>query len=231
MNFILSALLIINISLTVQSQIIVPGSETLLDKLRLNKGVTGLKSALYDDIAGNPYIFKDFQKGKLIVNSGEEFDVNLRYDIFASEMHLKDKDEIYAIIHPEKVKLIEADSLKFIYSGYTKSPGEETPKEGSYFIVNTDGRCKLLVKKNIRIQDAEPPKLYQDAKPAKFILTDDTYYLKLEDKSAVRIRNKKELLSVLGDQKEALSSFISSNKLGIKDVEDMVRIVSYYNGL
>jgi hypothetical protein len=39
------------------------------------------------------------------------------------------------------------------------------------------------------------------------------------------------LLSVLGDKTEALNRFISSNKPGVKDVEDIARIVSYYNGL
>lgn len=97
--------------------------------------------------------------------------------------------------------------------------------------MKADGKCKLLVKKNIRLQESEPPKLYQDAKPPKFILTKDTYYLKLKDESAVKIRNEKELLSVLGDQKGELSKYISLNKLDIKDVEDMSRIVSYYNGL
>lgn len=216
---------------SVHSQIPVLGSETMLNKLRLNKGINGIENILYSSIKGDPYIFKDFQKGKLIVTSGEKFDVNIRYDIYANEMHLKDNNEIYAIIHPEKVKLIEVDSLKFIYSGYIKSVGVETTNDGSYFIVKTDGRCKLLVKKNIRIQDAEPPKLYQDAKPAKFILTNDTYYFKLGDNSAVRISNKKELLSVLSDQKEALNRFISSNKLDVKNIKDIIRIITYYNGL
>jgi hypothetical protein len=223
-TFFLSAFLII--SLNAQAQQIVPGSETLLDKLRLNKGISGPKNVLYADIVGNPYIFENFQKGKLILNNGEEYDITLRYDIYANELHIRANGEIYAIIHPEKVKLAEAGDIKFIYSGYTKSP-----EESSYFIVRTDGKCKLLIKKNIRIQDAEPAKLYQEAKPAKFILTNDTYYLKLEDKSAVRIRNKKEIFSVLGDQKEALNRFISSNNLAFKNVEALDKIVSYYNGL
>lgn len=215
----------------IQAQMVVVGSESILDRLRLNKGINGVETALYSNINGDPYIFKGFQKGTLTVNSGEKFEVNLRYDIYANEMHLKDKNEIYAIIHPEKVKLIEIDSLRFIYCGDIKSSEEETPKEGLYFILKTDGRCKLLVKKNIRVQDAEPPKLYQEAKPAKFILTNDTYFLKLEDKSAVKIKNKKELLSVLNDQKEALNVFMSSNKLDVKTVKDLIKIVTFYNGL
>lgn len=213
------------------AQIPIVGSEELLDKLRLNKGINGIETVPYSNIKGDPYYFKDFQKGKLIVNTGQKFDVNIRYDIYANEMHLNSNNEIYAIIHPEKVKLIEVDSIKFIYSDYVKSPDDKTPGGGSYFILRAEGKCKLLVKKNIRIQDAEPSKLYQDAKPAKFILTTDTYYLKTGDNTAVRIKSKNDLIFVLGDKKDALLSFISSEKLGIKNIEDLVKIVSYYNGL
>ncbi len=87
----------------------------------------------------------------------------------------------------------------------------------------------MLIKKNIRIQDAELPKLYQDAKPAKFIHTGDTYYLKPENKTAVRIDNKKDLLSILADKKDEITSFINSNKLGVKEVDDLAKIISFYN--
>jgi hypothetical protein len=228
-TFISSALLII--SLNAQAQQRLPESEALLDKLRLNKGISGLKDVLYKDITGNPYIFKDFQPGTLVTNDGERYKTSLRYDIYANEMHLKDKDQIFAIFRPEKVKMLETDSIKFIYSEYGKSAEAEVSDGASYFIVKTEGKCKLLVKKNIRIQDAEPPKLYQDTKPAKFIHTTDTYYLKLENKNAVLIRNKKDIPSVLTDQKEALNKFINSNKYGTKRIEDLVEIVDYYNNL
>jgi len=221
-------LLVIQSSI-LQAQVPVLGSETLLNKLRLNKGINGIESVLYADIKGDPFIFKDFMKGQLVIDTGEKIDVNVRYDTYADQMHLKDKDVIYAIIHPEKVKLIEVDSLKFIYSAYANSLAEETSKESSYFIMKTEGNCKLLIKKNIRIQDAEPAKLYVEAKPAKFIPTKDTYYLKLGDKPAIKIRNEKDLLSVLSDKKDKLSSLIKSNKLQINDINDLVKIVTNYN--
>jgi hypothetical protein len=213
------------------SQVIVYDTESMLDKLRLNKSINGIEDVSYSSIVGDPYIFKDFHQGKITLTNGETYQLNLRYDIYGNQIHIKDKDQIYAIIHPEKIASIIIDTLRFIYCNYVKSQGDKTSGEDSYFVLKADGKCKLLIKKNIRIQDAELPKLYQDAKPAKFILTNDTFYLKLGDNSAVRISSKKELLSVLSDQKEALNMFISSNKLGIKDVEDLIRIVSYYNGL
>lgn len=215
---------------TTHSQV-VTGSQAILDKLRLNKGINGIETVSYTNIKGDPYIFKDFHDGKLVVITGEQFDVKIRYDIYANEMHLKNNNEIYAIIHPEKVKLIAVDNILFTYSDFVKSSDDKFTGSGSYFIVKTEGKCNLLIKKNIRIQDAEPAKLFQEPKPARFILTNDTYYLKAGDSPAVRIKSKNDLLEVMSDKKDALTNFISSNKLGIKNIEDLSKIVSYFNGL
>lgn len=218
---------------SINAQIEIPGTEFMLNKLRLNKGLKGIPNTLYQDIQGDPFIFRDFQKGTLYVAPDQKVDVNVRYDIYADQIHLKDSSNmIYAIIHPEKVKLIEAGNYKFLYSFYLNSRKDDEAAQSSYFIVKTGKKCMLLVKKNIRIQDAELPTLYHETtKPAKFILTADTYFLKNEGSSAVRIRNKKDLLTVLADKSDAVSSYISSNKLDVKDVEDLIKIVSYYNSL
>ncbi len=216
---------------TAQSQVPVRDSELILERLRLNKGISGEETASYSDINGNPYLFQDFTRGVITVTSGQKTEANIRFDIYANEMHIKDRGDIFAIIHPEKMKFMEVDGLKFIYSKYIKSPGEESAKDGSYFILKSDGKCKLLVRKNMRIQDAEPPKLYQDAKPAKFIPTSDIYYLKLNDESAVKIKNEKELLSILADQREALSNYIRTNKFQVKEINDLEKIITYYNSL
>ncbi|MCE5347181.1 MAG: hypothetical protein LLG13_12970 [Bacteroidales bacterium] len=228
---IIVGLLLIQLSALNAQGTMVVESEAILSKLRLNKGIEGNVSVSYSSIDGDPYIFKDFQKGRLVLNSGETAEVDMRYDISANEMHMKYNNQIYAIFHPEKVKLIEAGNLKFIYSKYLKSEKDETPKEGSYFIVKTDGKCKLLIKKNIRIQDAELPKPLQDAKPAKFIPTNDTYYLKLDNESAVRVRNKNEVLAVMEDKKAEIEKYISSNKSDIKNIKDLDKIITFYNGL
>ena len=86
---------------------------------------------------------------------------------------------------------------------YLNSPKDDAPAKSSYFILKTEGKCTLLVKKNIRVQDAELPTLYQEAKPAKFVPTADTYFLKNDGSSAVRIKNNKDLLSVLADKSDA----------------------------
>ena len=229
--FTILAFLVTFYSAAVIAQSPVTGTDKLLDKLRLNRGIEGKENLYYDDVQGDPFIFRDFHEGTLYVLPDKEYKVSVRFDVYADQMHLKDSNEIYAIIHPEKVKLIEAGDYKFIYSAYVRYPGDTDPLNNSYLILKADGKCQLLVKRNIRVQDAELPKLYQEAKPAKFIYTSDTYFLKLKGMSAVRIKNKKELLTVLNDKSVAIDKFISSNKLDVKDLDDLIKIVSYYNTL
>jgi hypothetical protein len=210
---------------------VVHGSDVLLDKLRLNKSINGIGNVLYSNIAGDPFIFKEFHQGELLLISGETYRVDLRYDIYGNQIHMKEKGQIYGIIHPEKISKITVDTLRLIFSDYVSSSRDRSSANGSYFILQTDGKCKLLIKKNIRIQDAEPPKLYQAAKPAKFIPTGDTYYLKQGEKSAVRISSKKEILNILGDKKDEMIKFFNSTKPGLKNPDDLEKLVSYYNGL
>jgi hypothetical protein len=225
-------ILLLNLNtMILKSQMIVPGSESLLAKLRLNEGIKGIENVMYSEIKGNPFIFKDFRKGILETEEGEKFTVYIRYDIYADEMHIKNDNLIYAIIRPEKIKSIETDSIKFIYSAYSKHPGSAKSAGKSYFIVQAEGKCLLLQNKHLRIQDAEPPKLLQDAKPAVFVHRKDTYYLKKENNNAVLVRNEKDVLSVLTDKKEELNTYLNSKKISMKKAEDLVSLVNYYNGL
>jgi hypothetical protein len=228
---IFSTLLVIYSLAQVKSQVSVGRTDILLDQLRLNRGNEGNIGILYKDIEGDPYIFRDFQKGILYIEPEGKYNVKVRYDIFADQMHLKDSNMIYGITQPFRVKLIEAGNYKFLYSVFVDSPDDNEPTHSSYFVIKTEGKCRLLIKKSIRVQDAEPAKLYQEAKPPKFVVTADTYYLKTDGNSAVRIKNKKDLLAVLADKADAIDSYISSNKLGVKDSEDLAKIVSFYNSL
>ena len=216
---------------SVRSQNVVPGSEKLLDKLRLNKVMHGIEYETYETTVGDPFLYKDFHEGEIIFKNGETFNLNLRYDIYADQVHLKDNNLIYGIIHPEALASVSIDTLKLLYCSFVKSPADQSSEAG-YFILKTDGKCKLLVRKNIRIQDAEPPKGLQEARPTRFVAVGDTYYLRQEGKSAaVRINGKKYLLTVLEDRKEEINRLIKSEKLNAKNEADLTKIVTFYNSL
>lgn len=213
---------------TRSQQVYMEGSEELVNRLRLNKTISGMEKVTYADIAGDAFLYKDFAPGKIVLGSGEIFQLKMRYDIYSGKIQFKDRDQVFELMNPDKIASITIDTLKFEFAGINKS---EASDESSFFILGADGKCKLLIKKNVRLQPAEAPKAYQEARPAKFIHTGDTYYLKLEDRGAVKVNNKKDILIVLADKKDELDKFISSHKLGTKSEEDLVKIISFYNKL
>lgn len=219
-----SASIILNVNFKSSGQSVVPGSDALLDKLRLNKGM-GNSEVSYSSIEGNPFIFKDFEKAKLKLTSGETYDIKVRFDIYSNIMQVLNDGLIYAIGYPEKIQSVDLDKMTIVYSEYQKQG------EGSYFILQADGKCKLLVKKNIRLQEAELPKPYQEGKPPKFIPKDDTYYLKIGNEIAILIRNKGDILSVLKDHKKEIEEYMANNDTNIKKIEDLNNLIVYYNNL
>ena len=216
---------------TGNSQIVVPESDDLLFKLRLNKSTEEIKEIQYSDVIGDPFLYKDFSPGQIVLRSNETYSVEMRYDIYADLIHVRYKNNVFAIAHPDKLSCIIIDTVTFIYDHIKRSGTENSENKGSYLILMRDGRCKLLVRKNLRIQDPEPPKILQDAKPAKFIHTRDSYYLKQGNDNPILIRNIKDIINVMYDRKEVVSEYIRSNKFEFKKAEDLVGIVDYYNSL
>ena len=228
---IINILLILNTWNAGSQQIYLNEADELVNRLRLNKSINSLEKVTYSDIDGDPFLYKNFSRGKVILNSGEIFQLDLRFDIFSDQVQFKDKSEVFELTNPDKIAALIIDTVKLQFASYRNSPGDESSPEDSWFIVKADGKCKLLIKKNIRLQAAEPPKAYQEARPAKFIPTNDTYYLKLEGQSAIKINNKKDLLNLLAEKKDEIDKFITSSKLGTKSEIDLLKIISFYNKL
>ncbi len=228
-SILLSLILSFTLSGVALSQIPVAASEIILDKLRLNRIVSGPDAIQYSSIIGDPFMFADFHEGKFVLTDGGSYDLMLRYDIYADEIHVKKNDQVYGLSHPEKMAYVLIDTTKFVYSKIRKNV--DTINDEYYFVVATEGKCSLLIKKNIRVQDPEAPKPYQDAKPAKFIPLPDTYYVKLGDEVAIPVKSKKDLLEVLSDRESQINEFISRNKIKTKDIKDLKKVVDYYNSL
>lgn len=219
------------ITLNTQAQYQVPGSEDLLNKMRMKVGGNVLNNVKYDEIKGSPYIFPAFKQATIITQKGENVKLPVRYDLYANEMEVKNESGIYSIAQPEIIKLIITDSIKLIYSSYKNASGQDESRKHSYFILRSDGKCMFLIKKELRLQDSEKPKLYQDAKPAEFIFLKDSYFFKIGDNDAVRINNKNDALEIMADKESQIGAFIKENRINPGKAEDLEKLTEYYNSL
>lgn len=224
----LSILFIVAFVSNAQSQIEVLGTQSMVEKLRLEKGIKGIQETTYSDIEGDPYLFRDFHDGSVKMKNGEEYNAPLRYDIYSGEIHFKAKDQVYALINLEELESVKIKDTKFVYTSYKMSEGTENSKE-TYFEVLQEGNYMLLAKKNIRIQDAEPAKLYVEAKPAKFIVLEDSFFIKTKNEPAVRIKSKKDLDLYFEDKSDGVIDFTKKQKLKVNKSEDLIQIVKFAN--
>ncbi len=214
-----------------QAQIEVKGTEDILSKLRMNKAIEGTGNDTYQDIEGSAFMFEDFLSGNIKLKDGGIYNGLLRYDKYAGEIHFKKDDEIYAIAFPEKVEYIQIADKRFIYSDYKLSETEPISNEGGYFVVLIDKNCKLLAKKNIMIKDAQASKGVVEAKPAKFIDKSDSYFIKTGDLPAIAVKSNISLIYIFADKEAELSSFISKEKISFKKLNDLIKVVNYYNSI
>lgn len=102
-----------------------------------------------------------------------------------------------------------------------------------YYLVQKDGKNSLLVKQVMKyIKPKEPKTNYDVYKPASFKRFSDEYYIALENKKLIKItRKKKDFFKIFGENSNEVQSFMKKNKLNHKSIEDLEKIVTYYNSL
>ena len=181
----------------------------------------------YENIIGTPYIQKDFVKSSITEKDGSIFEnILLKYNGYDDAIEYKHPNgTILQLANPENfIEFKIGDDLYIYYNNDSKLLK-------GYYQVLEDGKFVLLVKHVVALLDAEAPKAYEDAKPAKFLPKPDSYFVLFGNSEMTEINHKKELLNLMIDQKDKISAFIKKNKLKTKKEDDLKQIVAYYNGL
>ncbi len=183
------------------------------------------------EVEGSPYEYKDFSTGKLVQYDNTSYNnIPLNYNIYEDRIEFMHKNEVaFYIDKPEDFKEIYIGNQKYIYRSF--NAGKKT-KYG-YFEVLKEGKVSLLKKKSMNIKEAEPEKAYSSAKPARFIKGPNNFYLLKEDNKIYEVKSPDDVLSIINDQNEKLSSFIKKNKLKFKSKKEqnLTDLISFYNSL
>ncbi len=202
-----------------------------LFKLTLNSSPVRSDREDYSTVEGDPYLYRDFAVGEVIMKTGEKIPLLLRFNAYTRVVQFRNGDEIYALLNQGNVYSVLIDTLRFVYTSYLKSTDDDNSKANTWFILKKDGNLKLLVMKNLRIQPGDASRAYQPPTSPKFISVADSHYLEAEGKSAIRIEDPKDLLPVTGDKSPAVMKFMKTNKLGVKKTKHLIKIIEYYNTL
>jgi hypothetical protein len=176
----------------------------------------------YAAIEGSPYFSDYYIDGTVYLTDGKEANLSLRYDMYLDEMEFTNKDKILWV-NKKNVKFIKYGTNMFFVGLAT----DDTSKL-QYYILKDTGEYTLYIKKKAVFYPSVAPKGYSAPVPDRFELEKDEFYIKLKDKPAQKIKNKKALLSLLANDKAALD-YIKEKKLRADDIEDLHKLVLYLN--
>jgi len=170
----------------------------------------------------------DWPTGILVYKDGSINDnYRFRYDIAADLIQfIADKDTLI-FASPDVINTLILGSHTFIYEYYTCDDSIQIKK--GYFELIEPGKNKLLLKRiaHNRFDGLNNPALFNTKKHI-----DNWYYISKSGQPAFKISfNRKFILSVLDHNTEEIEEFLRITENKLKDIEDLKKLVSYYNSL
>lgn len=177
-------------------------------------------------VEGSQYLSDDWSKGRIELENGNMIDsIDLRLNVYKSEMHFLNKNVEYTIGNPEAIKEVTWGDRKFIYSHYKDG---KSISQG-YFEVLVEGNIELLAFYYIVRLKASYNKALDVGEKSDHLILNKRYYI-ANNSSIIEVDKKgKSIFESLGDKGDILRKRIKEEDLSFKKKEDLVKIVTYMN--
>ena len=180
----------------------------------------------YRTIEGSPYLDSEFHPGSLSINKTKFTGVSLRYNCFEGYFEFESEQGV-KYFDPKVTRIdtlwLEGDTFLYVYFQSGKS-GKQTYMKAVHI-----GPTSVYLHSTIIISQPEETSGYVAAKPARFEKLAETIYLGEAGKPAIEFKGKKSLEEIFPEHHAMLNSYVKSEKLKLKKVEDVVRLCEYYD--
>ncbi|MEA1897888.1 MAG: hypothetical protein U9N53_09530 [Bacteroidota bacterium] len=193
-------------------------------KLHNNEASNTLNS--YNQIDGTPYLFEEFTQGKVTTKDSLTYHGLFRYDIYADNMEFESLSLVLTM-DPLTIETIAIGSHTFLYIPQL----DEASRRGAYYELILPGKCRLLQKRKVVLNEPQKAKPYVDAKPASFSKGKDVYYLQNGDNPLQKITGKKSLIEALEDHGQEIKAYMKHNKVSPHKLTELIDLINYYNQL
>src|SRR5674476_1127035 len=192
----------------------------LMDSYRFKK--------MTDGVYTSSNLKEKFSPGKIITPEGTTYDgIPLRYNAYSDDLEFQKGEDIYnidpkTIIRKAEFGGVVLGCMKYDFFGKIQN---------GLFEILTEGKATLLVKYTIKFLEKDKVQAFADPKPARFDTPKKEYYMKIDEAPAKLFTNKKSLLELFGNRKDEMESYISKNKLSVREDDSLKNIIAYFNSL
>jgi hypothetical protein len=177
-------------------------------------------------IEGSEYLVDEFRLAEV---SGIPQQIMVRYNAMTDMIEVQnEKKEVFSLMKKEPFNIITiipfTDKIKLL--NYKTKDGEVNGYLVELFNKND---VALYRRDKIAIQKGkEAINSYSPATSARYVKTNDEYYLSLKNETAVMMpKNKKELQDLFPMKKEEIATYLKKNNFSLKDKKSVIDIVKF----
>ena len=183
------------------------------------------------DIAGSAFFLDEWKYGSLKLNNNKEYgQLKLRLNLQNNEVHFISTNNVEMAVNKGLIKEITlSDSIKAAtYTFQCGFPAIDQQDQNSFYLLLADGKIKFI--KSIRKIISEDKDLISGEIKKEFITYEDYYFFFLNILQRIR-KDRNYMLGIMGDKNDKIENFVKVNKLSYKSVDDIKKIVDYYNSI
>ena len=187
------------------------------------------------ETTGSIYIAEDWYSGSLELIDGRVVaNYPLKYNIRNNEIEINTEEGVRIVNYSMIKDFAWMNTTKGVElfqncDSYTKN-NEDLNLTG-FFQVLVDGKTKLFIKSKIDLVESNyNVAMNAGSKSDKFVKKDEYYIYKDEQLHKI-LKSKGSVLNVLKDKKKEVKNYAKNNDLKFRVIEDLVKIIEYYNTL
>jgi hypothetical protein len=187
-----------------------------------------------EDVSGSPFFLPAWTSGMIRLRDSTGYtNIQLRLNLLSQEVHYQDRNKVeMALPKGFILEVVLKDSASphgpQLYTFRCGYPPVDNQDQNNLYRVLASGKLTLLesVRKVVVTQKNEVSGEMQ-----KEFHEYDDYYI-YQNGAVHRLkRDKASILSLMADQQDKVSAFVESNKTSFKSIEDIGRLIVYYNEL
>ncbi len=175
-------------------------------------------------LEGEPYLYKDFKKAFVRFANAATSPFEIKYDQLADEVVVKGEGEREYAFSDPILEFKFQDTKKTFRSGFASTSPKTSEK--SFYEVIFDGNIKYIKRASKIVLEA---RVYNGA-AIKKIEEDNAYFIVKPGGNPEPVKNnEKSILAAIG--KPELSAYVKTNKLNLKNDEDVAKLLAYNDSL
>ena len=207
---------------------IISSASDMMNFMRTDMDYIKNQDERYAQIEGTPYLDDAFHSGSISHKKQKYTGLDLRFNPYEGYFEFKTEDGI-RFLDPRTTRVdtvwLEGETYFYVHFMSGKSTKQTFMKA-----VHT-GPTRVLLFNQVVLVQPEEATGYEAFKPARFEKLAETIFIHVEGKPALEFKGKKSLEEIFPKHYSLLASHAKSEKLKLKNTEDVVRLCEYYDSI